>query len=158
MEFKTYSSVRNPKWVNTQNTRIVCEVNFDHIGEDWVEFECVASGDYPHTHEIYERCVAGDFGEVAAYAPPPDITGDTAVFALRGKRSEILAQEVDPIVSNPLRWESLSQEEKDAWALYRQQLLDITETNPNPVIPWVESEFESGYGEVTNVTWPTKPS
>ena len=32
----------------------------------------VASGDYDHSHEIFARCVAGEFGPVAEYVPPPE--------------------------------------------------------------------------------------
>jgi hypothetical protein len=61
---------------------------------------------------------------------------------VRNERSIILALEVDPVVSNPLRWASMSAEEQQAWADYRQALLDIPDQEGFP----------------HNVTWPTKPS
>ena len=66
----TYTQVKNPAWANPEHTLINCEVNFDHLGEEFVHFAAVASGDYPHTHEIYARCVAGDFGAIAEYSAP----------------------------------------------------------------------------------------
>ena len=68
MKFK---AVKNPKWNNFEQTFIECEVDFDDLVEAFVPFSAVASGDYPHTHEIFARCVAGEFGEIAAYNAPP---------------------------------------------------------------------------------------
>tara|TARA_A100001391_G_scaffold181879_1_gene148092 strand:+ start:1138 stop:1347 length:210 start_codon:yes stop_codon:yes gene_type:complete len=63
----TYTAARNPKWSNSEKTVIDIEVNFDHMPETWVDFTAVASGDLPHTHEIYAKAVAGDFGSIADY-------------------------------------------------------------------------------------------
>ena len=60
---------------------------------------------------------------------------------VRASRDYLLSTEVDPIVSNPLRWGSLSDEQQLAFTVYRQNLLDITEQEGFP----------------HNVTWPTKP-
>ena len=68
----TYSAARNPVWVNAEQTMIDLEVDFDHLDEDWVSFTAVASGDLPHTHDLYARAVAGDFGTIAAYVDPDD--------------------------------------------------------------------------------------
>lgn len=62
-------------------------------------------------------------------------------FEVRRDRDFILQGEVDPIVTNPLRWNNMSAEEQQQWSDYRQALLDITEQEGFP----------------TNVTWPTKP-
>lgn len=66
----SYSDVRNPKWMDAEHTRLDCEVNFTHISEEWVPFGAVASGDYPHTHRIFEECVAGNYGPIAEYEDP----------------------------------------------------------------------------------------
>lgn len=60
---------------------------------------------------------------------------------IRLDREHILTQEIDPIVSNPLRWGSLSDEQQLAYTVYRQNLLDITEQEGFP----------------HDVVWPTKP-
>jgi hypothetical protein len=61
--------------------------------------------------------------------------------AIRRERDIKLREEVDPIVTNPLRWADLTTEQQDAWKAYRQALLDVTE--------------QAGFPE--EVTWPTKP-
>ena len=151
MKFKT---VKNPKWSNFEQTVIECEVDFDDLVEEFVPFAAVASGDYPHTHEIFARCIAGEFGAVAPYTPPADITGEDALVMVRADRDRILATEVDPIVSNPLRWNDLTAEQQNAWATYRRALLDITTTHPNPSYVWNEAEKRH---VLTNCTFPTKP-
>lgn len=57
---------------------------------------------------------------------------------VRSERDNLLASTVDRL--NPIRWDTLSDEEKNAWRAYRQALLDIT-LQPDPF----------------NITWPTQP-
>lgn len=60
---------------------------------------------------------------------------------VRRKRNSLLFIQIDPIVTNPLRWEHLSQQQQQAIKDYRQELLDITD---QPNFP-------------NNVQWPKKP-
>ena len=46
---------------------------------------------------------------------------------VREYRNYLLQKEVDPIVSNPLRWENLSELDKNSYREYREYLLDWTE-------------------------------
>ena len=59
---------------------------------------------------------------------------------IRMKRDEVLSKEVDPVTSNTLRFNSMSAEQQQAWADYRQALLDIPQ--------------QSGFPH--DVVWPTK--
>jgi hypothetical protein len=70
------------------------------------------------------------------HVPPPATEDD-----VRYLRDHLLVREVDPIVTNPLRWAELSPDKQAEWTQYRRDLLDITE--------------QSGFP--TNVVWPTKP-
>jgi hypothetical protein len=60
---------------------------------------------------------------------------------VRSERDQRLQTEVDPLVSNPLRWGSLSAEKQQEWANYRQALLDIPQQSGFPY----------------EVAWPVKP-
>jgi hypothetical protein len=63
-----YTTVKNPTW--TRNGEMIdCVVDFVGIGE--VSFTASAN-DLPHSVEIYNRCVAGDFGPIGDYVPQPD--------------------------------------------------------------------------------------
>lgn len=59
----------------------------------------------------------------------------------RVKRSIALKEEVDPMLSNMFRFNSLPQATQDAWLEYRQKLLDITAQEGYPF----------------DIIWPTKP-
>tara|TARA_R110002012_G_scaffold35526_2_gene101306 strand:- start:16195 stop:16560 length:366 start_codon:yes stop_codon:yes gene_type:complete len=61
---------------------------------------------------------------------------------LRMERNTRLQYDVDPIVSNALRWDELSSSKKTEWQTYRSELLDLPANTPDP----------------SNITWPTKPS
>jgi hypothetical protein len=78
----------------------------------------------------------------AEYIPPTQAELDAvATENVRNQRNYLLTTEVDPIVSNPLRWADLSTEQQQAWATYRRDLLDI----PN----------QSGFPY--SIVWPEKP-
>jgi len=59
---------------------------------------------------------------------------------IRAKRDQLLKDTVDRL--NPIWWNSMTPEKQTEWAVYRQDLLDITS--------------QSGFPQ--NVVWPTKPS
>ena len=60
---------------------------------------------------------------------------------IRMFRNELLVREVDPVVTNPLRWAELSTEQQQDWTDYRTALLNV----PQQV------------GFPNAITWPTKP-
>jgi hypothetical protein len=66
-----YTDVKNPQWANAEHTAINCDVDFDDLREELVPFTAVATGDYPHSHQIFAECVAGTYGEIAEYVEPP---------------------------------------------------------------------------------------
>tara|TARA_Y100001938_G_C8045744_1_gene408768 strand:+ start:1088 stop:1387 length:300 start_codon:yes stop_codon:yes gene_type:complete len=70
-----------------------------------------------------------------------DALNDDKVMA-RSHRDYLLTTEVDPIVTNPLRWDALSTDKQNEWKTYRQALLDVP--------------AQSGFPN--SVTWPTKPT
>jgi len=72
---------------------------------------------------------------------PPDNGQTNAEIEriVRAKRDRLLRTRVDAI--NYIRWSSMSQTEQDAWAAYRQALLDIPQ----------QPEFPR------NVIWPQLP-
>lgn len=155
----TYVDVRNPKWHNSAQTMIECEVDFGHIGDtgDYVPFIAVASGDYNHTHQIYAECVNGDYGTVAAYTAPTDITGTEAQKYLRLERDRLLA-ETDFYGNSDVTMSTEMQ-------TYRQALRDMPSNNPNAILRYQEPTdtieqtigMPHGYTVWVNVTWPTKP-
>jgi hypothetical protein len=66
-----FLTVLNPQWSNAENTMIDCIVTFEQIGEP-IPFTASPMDCESHGREIFARCVAGEFGPVAAYVPPPE--------------------------------------------------------------------------------------
>lgn len=64
-----YTNVQNPTW-NKERTAINCWVTFEELGA--VPFSAVPEDRYPYVVEIYNRCIAGEFGSIADYIPAPD--------------------------------------------------------------------------------------
>lgn len=91
-----YTQVKDPKWANANHTVIECLVSFDAVNEEFVPFTAVAKGDYPHTHEIFERCVAGDFGPIAEYVPP--LMAEPAYMQLRAAEYPPITDYLDGVV------------------------------------------------------------
>lgn len=69
---------------------------------------------------------------------------DARKDSVRSVRDSLLKEEVDPVVTNPLRWADLSEEEKTLYTNYRRYLLDYTkeenwwEQNPKTMNEWKE--------------------
>lgn len=127
-----YTTVLTPSWANTEHTLINVTVNFENIGE--VQFIASPLDAEPHGKEIYDRCVAGEFGVIAPFVPAV-ISNVALAASARSKRDALLAS---------TDWSQLAdvpQPTKDKWAPYRQALRDVpTQT-----------------GFPANIIWPAAP-
>lgn len=137
-----YSQVANPRWMNAEQTQILVQVNWDVVGrQEWVGL--IPEDNAPHTQALLAEILAGEHGPIGDYIPPTQQElDDRAAEDVRATRMAILLTEVDPLVTNPLRWADLTTEQQNAWSAYRTALLDITD--------------QAGFPH--NVTWPTKPT
>lgn len=151
---RTINSARNPKWANYAKTSIDLEVDFDELDEEYVPFNAHPDDIVSWGPDLYTRAVAGEFGPVAEFEIPADITGEDALEKLRELRNGILTNDVDPIVSNPLRWASLSETEQQAWTSYRQALLDLPQTQTSAYMTYNTVTEDMDW---VNLTLPTAP-
>ena len=95
-----YTEIRNPKWSNIEHTRIDCEVNFKHVGfEEWTPFTACPLDSAPYSKEIFDRCVAGEFGEVQEYSiiitpseNPIQIVSQNQIFTAPGSPSNNIGE------------------------------------------------------------------
>tara|TARA_R110000796_G_scaffold235960_1_gene355140 strand:+ start:661 stop:1125 length:465 start_codon:yes stop_codon:yes gene_type:complete len=126
---------KTPIWANAANTLINLTIKWEDVNEEY-PFTASADDSEQHGQDIFKNCVAGEFGAIADYIPPENITGEDALLLVRTDRDNLLTTEVDPIITNPLRWAEMSTAEQEAWAAYRRALLDITDTYPNPSYVW----------------------
>jgi hypothetical protein len=66
-----YSQVKNPVWANAEHTAIDCEVNFNHLSDEFVPFTSVATDVMEYSKTIFDECVAGNYGPIGEYVAPP---------------------------------------------------------------------------------------
>ena len=99
----------------------------DYYIKDGVFIEYPAKPDYPATFN--KATEAWEWNEQASWDQ------------LRYDRDVKLQKEVDPIVTNPLRWGDLTTEKQQEFTNYRRALLDLPANTADP----------------RNIVWPTKP-
>jgi hypothetical protein len=101
-----YTNVTNPIWTNAEHTMINCIVTFETIGT--VPFTAnPLDTSNPSSKQIFDQCVAGDYGVVAEYVPPPpyvptaEDNKNTAVNLLTQTDWTTIPDVADPALSNP---------------------------------------------------------
>ncbi len=131
-------NVFNPCYVSEKLDQIDCEIEHPKYGR--IPFTASRNDSESHGVEIFNLLVEGEFGDIAAYEPQPPKTKDQLAEEVRVTRDGLL-RALDALVSNPLRWSSLSDAKKMAYSEYRQSLLDITKQSSFP----------------TQINWPVLP-
>ena len=134
----TITEVRNAQSLNSENTMFDVEINHPTFG--WIAYTLNPNDtDMTIDNSVLLELIGSDY---EAYVAPTQAELDAELAAsLRAQRNSKLALEVDPIVSNPLRWNELTEAKQTEWTQYRTDLLNLPE--------------QSGFPNT--VTWPTKP-
>jgi hypothetical protein len=135
----TITEVRNAQSLNTENTIFDVEINHPEFG--WIPYGLSPDDtDMTVDNSVLLELIGSDY---AAYVAPTQAELDAELSAnLRGQRDQRLAEEVDPIVTNPLRWAELTDAKQAEWTQYRTNLLNLPD--------------QAGFPNT--VTWPTKPT
>lgn len=136
-----YTDVKNPIWANAEHTVIDCEVDFVDLNEAYVPFSANPSDtNNPSSKQIFDQCVEGMWGTVAAYVPPPPYVPTaednkaTAVNLLSQTDWTTIPDVADPALSNPYLTNQAE------FITFRNQVRPMA---INPV--------------AGNLTWPTVP-
>ena len=134
----TITEVRNAQSLNSENTAFEVEIN--HPEFDWIPYHLSPDDtDMTVDNSALLTLIGSDY---AAYVAPTQAELDAELAAsLRGQRDQKLVEEVDPIVTNPLRWAELTDAKQAEWTQYRTDLLNLP--------------AQAGFPNT--VTWPTKP-
>jgi hypothetical protein len=137
-----YTSVTNPVWADAEHSAINCIVDFTADGVGTVPFTAnPLDTSNPSSKQIFDECVAGDYGFVAEYVPPAPYVPtasdnkNTAVSLLQATDWTQISSVSDPSLSNPYLANKL------AFDQYRN---DVRQYAVYPV--------------EGNVTWPTAPT
>lgn len=123
---------RNPQ--HLEDGRIDCEIEHPIFG--WIPFTCDAKDkgatvcDARKLHEKMSK-------DARPYVPPAQAELDALGAAEVRQERAMLLSEVDAVVGNPLRWEEMSGDRRDAWRRYRRALLDVTKQKGFPrAVQW----------------------
>lgn len=134
-----YIDVKNPVWANAQQTLINCEVNFNHLPEEFVPFTADPNDTgNQSSKQIFDDCKAGVYGPVGEYVPhvpTAEYNKHTASELLSATDWTAVPDVSDPTKSTP------HLTNVNDFLSYRNELRQYV---VNPV---------SG-----NVAWPTKPN
>jgi hypothetical protein len=133
------TEVRNAQSLNAENTAFELEINHPKYG--WIPYGLMPNDeDTTVDNSVLLGLIGADY---EAYVAPTQAELDAELEAgLRGQRNKHLRTEVDPIVTNPLRWAELTDAKQAEWTQYRTDLLNLP--------------AQSGFPN--SVTWPTKPT
>lgn len=133
------TEVRNAQSLQPDNLRMEVEINHPHYG--WIPYHLnPADTDNTINNDAVMALIGTNF---APYLAPTQAELDAeAAASVRADRDNRLFIEVDPIVSNSLRWADLTADKQSEWTQYRIDLLNITD--------------QAGFPH--SVTWPSKPA
>lgn len=136
---------RDAMYIDDTGNRIDCWLDLDEY-EGWTPYTLdVNDGDMTvdNTVLLAQMQEANDISPYVAPEPPTQEEIDNSSAAeIRGERNGLLVSLVDPVVSNPMRWDGLTSTQQNEVTSYRTSLLNITAQDTFP----------------TSVTWPTVPS
>jgi len=134
----TITEVRNAASLQADNLLMDVEINHPKFG--WIPYTLdPADTDTTIDNDAVMALIGTDF---TAYVPPTQAELDAAAAAgVRAERDNRLVAEVDPIVSNALRWADLTAAKQAEWTQYRTDLLNVPD--------------QAGFPH--DITWPTKP-
>lgn len=132
----TITEIRNAVSRNDDDTEFDLEINHPEYG--WIPYS-LTSHDTDNT--INNDDLLTLIGTNFTTMTQEEKDAELSIFA-RGDRDILLESEVDPLVTNPLRWAELTTEQQNDWTQYRTDLLNVPQ--------------QAGFPNT--ITWPTKPS
>lgn len=66
------TSLSNPRWADEAHTMIDCVITTSQFGEESLPFTASANDVEEHGRAIFADIVAGNYGSIAEYLPPPE--------------------------------------------------------------------------------------
>ena len=66
------TSLTNPQWANAEHTTINCDITTSQFGDEVLPFTASPNDVEAHGRAIFADIVAGTYGPIAEYVPPPE--------------------------------------------------------------------------------------
>ena len=129
----TITEVRNAQSLQSDNLRMDLEIN--HPTHGWIPYTVDPSDtDTTVDNAAILALVGSNF---SAYVAPTQDELDAALAVQVRAQRDLLLSVVDVVVSNPLRWASLTSDKQNEWTVYRQALLDVPQQSGFPrTVTW----------------------
>jgi hypothetical protein len=129
------NEIRNAVSINDEDTAFELEIN--HPEHGWIPYALDPSdGDNTVNNDDLMVLIGTNFTRITQEEKDERESNN-----VRSKRESLLRNEVDPIITNPLRWTALTTAQQNAWTQYRTDLLNVPQQAGFPY----------------TITWPTKP-
>jgi hypothetical protein len=129
------NEIRNAVSINDEDTIFELEINHPEYG--WIAYTLnPADGDNTVNNDDLMVLIGTNFTRITQEEKDERESNN-----VRSKRDSLLTNEVDPIITNPLRWAALTTAQQNAWTQYRTDLLNVPQ--------------QTGFPHT--ITWPTKP-
>ena len=74
----TLTSLTSLRWANAEQTMIDCEITTSQFGDEVLPFTASANDVEAHGRGIFADLIAGTYGPIADYVPPPPMPGAAA--------------------------------------------------------------------------------
>lgn len=136
-----FSKASQPSWVDVAQTGISLRVTFEGLGE--LPFTATPDDGEAHGREIFQRAVAGEFGDIAPHEPPSNEQLIAEISAQKSRLLQRAAERIAPLadsaelgVATPAELQRLYD-----WKMYRIELNRV--------------EQQPGYPK--NLMWPQSP-
>ena len=71
----TYTDVKDPVYGSADQSSINCQVKFSNFA-DYVPFSAIEADSQAHGQQLYAEQVAGKYGDIGPYVPPPQPTAE----------------------------------------------------------------------------------
>jgi len=66
------TSVANPRWADAEHTMINCNITTSQFGAEVLPFSANQNDVEAHGRAMFADLVAGKYGPIAEYVPPPE--------------------------------------------------------------------------------------
>jgi hypothetical protein len=73
------TSLANPRWANAEHTLIDCEITTSQFGDEVLPFTANVNDVEAHGRAIFADVLAGAYGDIAEYVPPPPMIESTDI-------------------------------------------------------------------------------
>jgi len=130
-------NVRNAQSLSVDNSHM--DVEIEHPIHGWIPYSITPHDtDTTIDNNLIISLIGNNFLTYVE-STQEELNLETAKI-IRMQRDFILVSEVDPIITNILRWEDMDTQKQNEWQQYRQELLDVP--------------GQEGFPD--NVVWPVK--